>query len=144
MKYRGSVFSAGARSVLLHTSVTWALTVEEQNRLIRNDNSMVRWISSVRLADKKPMSGLRDDLGIRSIENLLRRGRLRWYGHGKRMEEDMWQKRVLSLEVDGKYRGRPKKHWIENVKADIKALQINEHLITDRIAWRTAIKKNPP
>ena len=61
MKCCGSVFSAGVCSVLLYASVTWVLTVEEQNRVIRNDNSMVRWICLARLTDRKPMSGLRED-----------------------------------------------------------------------------------
>ena len=88
VKARGRVFSAGVRSVLLHASVTWALTSEDCNRLVRNDNAMVRWICSSRLVDKVPSALLRDRPGIASIEDLLRQGRLRWFGHIKRLEEN--------------------------------------------------------
>ena len=76
------------RSVLLYASETWPITVEDINRLRRNDNAMVRWICSKRLADRVPTAQLRDRLGIHQLEDVVRWRRLRWYGHVQRMEED--------------------------------------------------------
>ena len=88
LKSRGHVFSAAVRDVLLHASVTWAVTSDDCNRLVRNDNAMIRWICSSRLTDKIPTAQLRERLGICSIEDLLRRGRLRWFGHVKRLDDE--------------------------------------------------------
>ena len=80
-KSRGSVFSAGIRGVFLHASETWTLTDVDKMRLTRNDNAMVRWICSLRLSD------LRTD-SIPSLDVILRQGRLRWFGHIKRMDDE--------------------------------------------------------
>ena len=86
------------------------------------------------------MAVMRGRLGILPLDDIMRRGRLRWFGHISRMEENHWQWRMLSFEAEGKYLGRPKKHWIENIKADMKSLNISEDLAADRVAWRAAIR----
>ena len=53
---------------------------------------------------------LRGRLGLEDIEVVMRRGRLRWFGHVERMEEDNWVKQVRGINVEGAVaRGRPKK-----------------------------------
>ena len=140
LKSRGRVFQSAIRGVLLHASVTWALTKEDSNRLIRNDNAMIRWICSTRVIDRIPTETLRARLGISSLEVLLRQGRLRWFGHVKRMDNENWEKKMLTHVVEGKYIGRPKKRWLDNVNDDLKQLNINAELAINRTDWRTAIK----
>ena len=72
MKCRGRVFSSGVRGVLLHASMTWAVTVDNCNKLIPNDNAMVRWVCSSRLVDKIPTAQMRDRLDIPSLEDCYR------------------------------------------------------------------------
>ena len=67
-KSRGRVFQSAIRGVLLHASVTWVLTKEDSNRLIRNNNSMIRWICSTRVIDLIPTETLRARLGISSLK----------------------------------------------------------------------------
>ena len=139
LKSRGRVFSAAVRGVMLHASETWAVTTEDCNRLVRNDNAMLRWICSSRLSERIPTAHLREMLGIPPLEDLLRQGRLRWYGHVRRLSENNWQKKILSHEVEGKYLGRPKKRWLDNIRADMKSINVTDDLTDDRVAWRAAI-----
>ena len=44
---------------LLYPSETWVVKVDDIHRLVRNDNAVVRWIYSVKLCEKIPMSDLR-------------------------------------------------------------------------------------
>ena len=53
-------------------------------------------------------------LGIPSLEGLLRQGRLRWFGHVKRMDDENWEKKMLTHVAERKYIGRPKKRWLDN------------------------------
>ena len=138
---RGHVFSAAVRSVLLHASETWPMTSEEITRIVRNDNSMVRWICSKKLSDRCSMSDLHTKLKISNIVEVLRQGRLRWFGHIMRLNDNLWQKKILSFHVDGAApRGRPKMRWIDNVNQDMRNLGIRTDLTDDRVAWRLAIK----
>ena len=96
-------------SVLLYASETWAATQEDVSRLNRN-NMMIRWICSAKLRDKVPSEELRSRFGLGSIENALRCGRLRWYGHVQRMDHDTWPRKVEKTIVNGNNpRGRPRK-----------------------------------
>ena len=74
---RGHVYNMCVRSVLLYASETWPLTNEDLERLRRNDNAMVRWICSKRLADRVPMEHLHHRLGIHQLEDVIRWRRLR-------------------------------------------------------------------
>ena len=141
LKTRGSIFSSAVRRILLHASETWAVTVEDCNRLLRTDNAMIRWICSTRLIQKISTSQLRERLGILSLEDLLMQSRLRWFGHIRRMDDQCWPKKVLNHTVEGKYKRRPKKRWMDNIKADMKSINIDENLTADRAAWRSAIKR---
>ena len=42
---------------------------------------MVRWMWGVSLKDRKGSVDLYSLLGIQSVEEVVRRGRLRWFGH---------------------------------------------------------------
>ena len=42
VKCRSRVFSSVVRGVMLHASTTSAVTVDDCNRLIRNDNAIIR------------------------------------------------------------------------------------------------------
>ena len=76
LRSRGSVFTAGVHRVLLHASETWPMMVEDT------------WICSSKIMDKTPVDVLRNHLGISSLDVILRCGRLRWFGHISRMEEN--------------------------------------------------------
>jgi len=57
-------------------------------------------------------------VGVESVEMLVRRGRLRWFGHGERKSVDDWVKNCQKLDVAGKAgRGRSR---LESVKGDLK------------------------
>lgn len=119
------MYNACVRSVLLYASETWALNVEDTNRIKRTDHAMLRWICSVKLSDKLSMKELRSRLKLHSVEDVLSYNRLRWFGHLHRMPNELWPKMVLSFEVAGSVpRGRPRKQWKENINKDLASKKI--------------------
>ena len=46
--------------------------------------------------------------------------------------------KIVTLEVEGTNRGRPKKRWHEHDQADMRNLSIDKVLTADRAAWRAA------
>ena len=76
-------------------------------------------------------------LGIECVENKIQRGRLRWFGHVERKEENNWVKKCTRMNVIGVVdRGAPRKTWRSCVKRDMKAMGIKEEMAQDRCAWR--------
>ena len=93
-----------------------------------------RW-EGVRITNEE----LRSRMGLECISEVIRRGRLRWYGHVERMDKDSWVSKVRSVNVEGSVgRGRPKKTWDEVVQADLRAKGLSREVAHDRAAWRAA------
>ncbi|GKG25768.1 hypothetical protein Tco_0398914 [Tanacetum coccineum] len=65
----------------------------------------------------------------------MREGRLRWFGHVKRILQTAPVMRVEALLVDGsRRRGRPKLRWEDRFKQDMKELFSSEDMSFDRNA----------
>lgn len=141
LHFKGKLYSACVRSVMLYGSETWAIKREDEQRYERNEMRMVRWMCGASLRDGMHSAELRDRLGIESIGEVLRRGRLRWFGHVERMPGDQWAKRCMSMNVEGdRARGRPRKTWNEVINGDLRAKNVNRVTAMDRAAWKAAIR----
>ena len=140
-KTKGRLYSACVRSVMLYGSETWPLKEDDINRIARTEKSMIRWMCSVSLRDRVPSEELRARLGITSIVDMLRRNRLRWFGHVERMAADNPASRCRFAVVDGNVgRGRPRKTWSQLIKKDMRRIGLRPELAQDREAWRNATR----
>ena len=101
---------------------------------------MVRWICGVSLRDRLSSDELRARLGIKSILDVMRERRLRWFGHVERRDRDSWLQKVRRMEVAGKARrGRPRKTWEQVISDDLRAKGIRRELAQNRAEWRSSI-----
>ena len=46
--------------------------------------------------------------------------------------------------MEGKYTGRPKKRWADNIKDDLKVVNATVDMTDDRAAWRAIIRGRRP
>ena len=102
--------------------------------LERTERMMVRWMCGMSLKDRRRSEDLCNLLGINCVADVVRRGRLRWFGHLERKSVGVcWQK------VDGggaRGRGRSRKTWEQCVRDDMKQLGLHS---TFRDMWRDLI-----
>ena len=118
------------------------MKVEDMNRLERTER-MIRWMSGVSLKDKKSSDELLERLGIESVSVVVRRGRMRWFGHVERMDAENWVSACRLMKVDGsKGRGRGRKTWQECVNDDMRKLKLVREDAQDRAGWRRAVVGN--
>jgi len=125
--------------VLVYVSETWATKVANMQRLERAERSMVRRICDVTLKDRKSNQELLDRLGVDDVQSVVRRSRLRWFGHVERKSQDDWVSSCREIVVAGK-RGRGKKTWKECVDEDMKEMGINRIDAKDSSLWRMGIR----
>ena len=112
LKLKGKIYSACVRSVMTYGSETWPMKLEDTHRLERAERMMIRRMCGVTLKDRKSCEELRTRLGVESISDVVRRGRLRWFGHVERKDDSDWVKACQRIQVDGrKGPGRGKKTW---------------------------------
>ena len=102
---------------------------------------MIRWICSAKLRDNVPSEELRSRLCLGSIENALRCGRLRWYGHVQRMDPDAWPRKVYKTIVTGNNpRGHPRKTWwLQCINTGLAVKGLDASLVQNRNIWRRGI-----
>ena len=75
-----------------------------------------------KLSDKKSNAELLSRLDIESVSVVVRRGRLKWFGHVERKQPDDWVSACRHTVVEkakGRGRGRPRKTWRECVEEDM-------------------------
>ena len=88
LRVKGKIYRACVQRVLVYGSETWPMKKDDMQRLVRTENSMVRWMSGVTLKDGRRTKDLRKGLGIESVDRVVSRGRLRWFGHVERKGAD--------------------------------------------------------
>src|SRR6476619_5058589 len=87
----------------------------------------------VTIKDRICTAELRQRLGICSVTNFLRRGRLGWFGHVERKSDDDWVKSCRSLKVSGERgHGRSRKTWEQCLNEDMKELRLKREVTLDR------------
>src|SRR5206468_1963295 len=101
LRVKGKIYRACVQRVLVYGSETWPMKTEDMQRLRRTENSMVRWMSGVTLKDRRVSMQLRHGLGIESLDSVVSRGRLRWFGHVKHKKTNEWVSKCRYLKVEG-------------------------------------------
>ena len=128
----------------MHGSETWPMKVEHELKMNRTEmsmiRSMIRWMCGVKLNERKKSEEL-ELLGLEPVSLMIKKSRLRWFGHVERKDDNDWVKRYMMWEVEGiRQRGRLKKTWWDCVKDDMESLGLSQKVVQSRNKWRRRIK----
>ena len=144
LKLKGKVYGSCVRSCMLYGSETWPMKKEHEAMLERTEMRMIRWMCGVTLRDRQTSSELRERMGVDPVSEVIRRNRLRWFGHVERKEDTDWVKKCMGMQVGGnRSRGRPRKTWLEVVRGDMKVMGLTRGDAQDRHRWRSGILGKP-
>ena len=102
----------------MYGSETWPMNSEDIQRLERTERMMIRWICGVKLSDWKASAELFSRLDTESVSDVVRRGRLRWFGHMEFKQPDDWVSACSG-------RGSPRKIWRECVEKEMVKLKLS-------------------
>ena len=87
---------------------------------------MVRWMCRVSLRERKGSADLYSLLGVQSVADVVRGGRLRWFGHLECKIVDDWVSACRKRKVAGvRCKGRNRKTWNESVDDEMKVLDVH-------------------
>jgi len=139
------VYETLVLSILLYNSETWTLKEVDKNRLRVFEMSILRRICGVTLRDRWRNDDIRVLLRIElDIVARIQRRRLTYFGHILRMKKERWPYIILNGRVHGtRPRGRPRKRWIDIVKADCEERDVTlieaSRIAEDRDRWRRMV-----
>ena len=98
-RIKGRINSACVQSVLIYGTETWAMKADELKSLERAERMMMRWMCGVSLKDRKCSEDSCTE--INCVADVIRRVRLRWFGHLERKSVDDWVTSCRRLVVEG-------------------------------------------
>ena len=134
------IYRACVQSVMTYGTETWAMKVANLQSLERWERMMVRWMCGVLLKVRKCSVDLYSLLGVESVAEVVRRGRLRWFGHVERKNGEDWVSACRNVMVAGvRCVGRGRKTWRECVKDDMDELGLHSEWVVFRDMWRSLI-----
>lgn len=141
LKLKGWLYAVTVRSALLYSAETWAVRLEEIRALERTQMRMLRWMAGIQMCERRKNEDIRKAFGLEPISDVIRRSRLRWFGHVCRREPEHLTRACQAVDIEGHVpRGRPRLTWHAQVTADLRALNIAESAALDRVRWRQVIR----
>ena len=97
------------------------------------------------LRNRKTSEEIKNRLGIMSVSDLVRQGKLRWFAHVTRKDADDCVSACRNMAVLGERgRRRGRKTWKECVADYMQQLRLRQEDAQDRAVWKNGILGNRP
>ena len=137
LRLRAKIYEAIIRPALTYGSECWAMKVTNKINMATTEMRMFRGILGVSRRDHMRNEEIRRILHVSPIDEIMRCGHLRWFGHVQRRDADNVTRRVMNLAIPGtRRRGRPKKTWHQQLKDDMTDVGVTQDVALDRTEWR--------
>ena len=106
---------------------------------------MLRFAMEVTRKDKIRNEDIRSTVKVERLGMKMKEGRLRWYGHVMRRDQEYVGRKMMKIELPGKRkRGRSKRRFLDVVKEDMGEVGAKETDVEDRKMWRMMIRCGHP
>ena len=117
-----------------------AVTKKHVEEMEIAEMKMLRFAMRVTRKDKIRNVYIRGTVKVEWLGMKMREGRLRWYGHVMRRDQEYVGRRTMEIELPGRRRrGRPRRRFLDVVKEDMGEVGAKETDIEDRMVWRKII-----
>ena len=128
------------RPAIMYGLETVAVTKKQVEEMKVGEMKMLRFIMGVTRKDKIRNEHIRSTVKVERLGMKMRKGRLRWYGHVVRRDQEYVGRKIMKMKLPGKRRrGRPKRRFLDVVKEDMKEVGAKDIDIEDRKMWRIMI-----
>ena len=116
----------------------------EKNECGRDEDVEVD-VRSYTRRDRIPNTQIRGTVNVAELSKKVQEARLRWYGHILRRDEDVVERRMMNMEVQGRRgRGRPKTRWKDCTAADVREKQLDLGMVHNRMTGGNSSKTATP
>ena len=112
---------------------TVAVTKKQVEEMEVAEMKMLRFAMGVTRKDKIRNKHIRSTVKAERLGMKKREGRLRWYGHVVRRDQEYVRRKITEMELPGKRkRGRPKRRFLDVVKEDMGEVNAKETDVKDK------------
>ena len=144
-RVKGKVYSSVVRPAMVYGVETVAVTKKQMEEMEVAEMKMLRFAMGVTRKDKIRNEYIRSTVKAERLGMKMREGRLRWYGHVMRRNQECVGRKMMEMELPEKRRrGRPKRRFLDVVKEDMEEVAAKETDVEDRKVWRMMIRCGHP
>lgn len=117
-----AVYRACVLSILLYGCQSWNTYRRHIQKLETFHHRCLRKIMGIPWQDLVPTTEVLDRAGLPFIETMIRKARLKWLGHVRRMPEHRYPLKILfsELSLGKRNHSKPKQRWKDLVKSDMR------------------------
>ena len=133
LRLKAKVYEAIIKPALPYGSECWAMKVTNKRKMATTEMRMLRGILGVSRREHMRNEDIRRKLHITPIDEVMRGGRLRWFGHVQRRDANNVTCRVMELAIPGaRRRVRPKKTWHHQIQDEMTAVGVTQDVALER------------
>jgi hypothetical protein len=137
------VYKVQVLPALMYACSSWSVSAAMLEKLEVQQMKFIRSMFKLKRTDRASNDSIRQKYGLDSIQDLLYKSRLRWFGKVMRMEDERLPKQVLCGTLydhgDKRSGGRGRVHWTGNVETDLGRVALPPHecvkVAQDAEAW---------
>ena len=104
VRIKGKVYSLVVRPAMVYGLETVAVTKKQMKEMEVGEIKMLRFAMGVPRKDKIRNEYIRSKVKVERLEMKMREGRLRWYGHVMRKDQEYVGRSMMEMELPGKSR----------------------------------------
>ena len=109
-RVKGKMYSSVVRPALVYGLETVAVIKKQVEEMEVAERKMLRFAMGVTRKDKIRNEHIRSTVEVKRLGIKIKEGRLRWYGHVMRRDQEYLGRKMMEIELPGKRRrGRPKR-----------------------------------
>ena len=133
-RVKGKVYSSVVRPAMVYGLEIVAITKKQVEEMEVAEMKMLRFAMRVTRKDKIRNEHIRSTVKVEQLGMKIMEGRLRWYGHVMRRDQEYVGRKMMEMELPVKRRrGRPKRKFVNVVKENMgKLVQRRSMLKTER------------
>ena len=140
-RVKGKVYSLVVRPAMVYGLEMVPVTKKQVEEMEVAKMKMLRFAMGVTRKNKIINDYIRGTGKVEQFEMKMRAGKLRWYGHVMRRDQEYVGRRVMEMELTGKRkRRRPERRFFDIVKEDMGKIGGREMDIENRTLWRNIIR----
>ena len=135
VKLKGKVYKTVVRPAMMYGMEAAPIKKVNEKRMNVSEMKMLRWMSRVTGRDIIPNTQIKGT--VAELSKKLQEARLRWYGHVLRRDDEVVERRMMDMELQGRRgRGKPKTMWKDCIAEVVQEKQLDVGMVHNRNDWR--------
>ena len=134
-RVKGNVYSSVVRPAMVYGLEKVAVTKKQVEEIEVTEMKMLRFAMGVMRKEKIRNEHMRSTFKVERLGMKMREGRMRWYGHVMRRDQEYVGRKMMEMELPGnRRRGRPNRRFLDVVKDNMGEIGAKENV------WRKMIR----